>query len=239
VVDPIKEFLQIDVHHPFISRLGILLGLLHSVVGTASGSKPIAVRRELPLKDRREHLCDRLLEQTIHHRRYPQQPHSALRFGYLYPPHGTGLIGSAFERGPDLQPMLLQVRPQVFHRHPVDPRCACVALDSLQRCEQVLAFPYLFPQLYVGFSLVSRWGWLGALISPGKLHFPPLVRSPRILGFLPSSFIPQAAQSTHPFLMFGPSLCDGSGTMASADPCGLNRTSRSGLPLGLAAGLPR
>src|SRR5450756_430125 len=41
---------------------------------------------------------------------------------------------------------------------------------------------------------------------------------------------PQAAQSTRPFLMFGPSLRDGSGTMASADSCSLNDTSRSRLP---------
>ena len=88
-------------------------------------------------------------------------------------------------------------------------------------------------------NTVSRWGRLGALLSHRKLHFPPLSSSPRIPGFLPSSFIPQAPQSTHPFLMFGPSLRDGSGTVASADPCGLNPTSRSGLPLGLAPGLPR
>ena len=144
--------------------------------------------------------------------RYPQQPYPAIRFWYFYSPDWVGLIGSTFERGPDLQPVFFQVRPQVFHLHPVDARCACVALYSLQRCEQVLSFPYLFLLPYVGFSLVSRWGWLGALISHRKLHFPPLLRSPHILGFLPSWFIPQAAQSTHPFLMFGPSRRDGPGT---------------------------
>ncbi len=77
----------------------------------------------------------------------------------------------------------------------------------------------------------SRAGDGSALCSVlRKLHFPPLLSSPLIQGFLPSSFIPQAAQSTHPFLMFGPSPRDGSGTMASADSCSLSLVSRPGLP---------
>ena len=126
--------------------------------------------------------------------------------------------------------MFLQVSRQVCHRYPVDPRCASVALYSLQRCVQVLLFPHPLPQLYVGLSFVSHWGRLGSLLSSRKLHFLLLLSSSLIQGRLPSVFIPQTAQSTRPFLMFDPSLRDGSGTLASADPCCLSLVSQPGLP---------
>ena len=103
-------------------------------------------------------------------------------------------------------------------------------LDPLQCGEQVLSFPNLLPQLCVGLSFVSCRGRLGPLVSPRKLHFPPLSSSTLIQGILPSLLIPRTAQSTHPFLMFSPSHLDGDGTMASADSCRLSLTSQPGLP---------
>ena len=44
VVDPVEELLQVNIHHPCVAGLHILLSLLHGLMGTAPGPKPVAGR---------------------------------------------------------------------------------------------------------------------------------------------------------------------------------------------------
>ena len=43
VVHPVKELFQVDVHHPFVACLHVLLGLLYGLLRTPPRSKPITV----------------------------------------------------------------------------------------------------------------------------------------------------------------------------------------------------
>ncbi len=54
---------------------------------TSATAKAITVSQELHLKDGREDLNDRLLKCPVNYRRDTEFAHTAIRFGYLYPPH--------------------------------------------------------------------------------------------------------------------------------------------------------
>ena len=137
---------------------------LHGFVRTSSGSKPVAVGRKHRLKHRRQHLRYRLLD--VAGLALSVSPTaSPLRPASVSLPASRGLADtSRFREPPALPTSALSGSPQVFHRHPVYPRCSPVALYSLQRSPQVLSFKHCFPHCHVGFSLVSCRGRLGPLL---------------------------------------------------------------------------
>jgi hypothetical protein len=72
VVDPVEEFLQVHVHHHTIARLHVLLRLQHRAVRASPRPEAVAVLAERRVDQRLQHLQQRLLDQPVHHRRYPQ-----------------------------------------------------------------------------------------------------------------------------------------------------------------------
>lgn len=66
-MNPVKEFLQVNVHNVSISLLDILLRLPDGIMGPALGSKSIAVGRKVRAKDGCKHLENGLLDETVYH----------------------------------------------------------------------------------------------------------------------------------------------------------------------------
>ena len=84
-----------------------------------------------------QHLCDRLLHQTIHHRRNAQLPLTAIRFRDLHPAYRLRLI-AAIEQAPDqLRALRTAPRLQRINGHPVHAWSPAIRHDPLIRQIQI------------------------------------------------------------------------------------------------------
>ena len=84
VVYPVKELLQIGIHHPAPALFDVIPGLLHRKCGTASRSKAVAVSRERLFKQRTQDLMQGLLDESILYAGNSQHTLTTSGFGYLY-----------------------------------------------------------------------------------------------------------------------------------------------------------
>ena len=105
------------------------------------------IHERLPLlNDEKEE--QRLLNQSIYHRRDAQHSHPlATRLWYLYLQHRLRLILACQQFLFDSRPVLAQVWAQLRHGHLIDSRCAAVPLHPLERRPHVLSFDHCFHQL--------------------------------------------------------------------------------------------
>jgi site-specific DNA recombinase len=94
VIDPIEELLQIDVYHPALSFADIALRLANRLVCSPARSEAEAPLREGGLKERLQHLVQRLLYQPIHQSRNAQCPHAARRLRDVHSPHRSSYIST-------------------------------------------------------------------------------------------------------------------------------------------------
>jgi site-specific DNA recombinase len=109
VVDSIKELFQVEVYHPAIACSDIPLRLGHRLMRRAFRTKSVAVFGERRVPSALQHLHDRLLDQSIQHRRNAQLAHPSVRLLDLYSPHRLRLVGPAQQLFPYAWPVLLQV----------------------------------------------------------------------------------------------------------------------------------
>ena len=181
------------------------------------GAKAVARIREAGLEDRLQHLMQRLLDQSIHHRRYPQRPHPALASGSP-PSHRLRQVTARQQLRFDCRPVLLQL---VFELAP--PRCHRLPLRPCSRPPAgtpatVAAFDHCFHQLvapplsFAHMSPRETSAPVAALTASGR-HLP--YRS-RVASASASSVRIEILPSYLRSLMFGPSV-RGAPTMASAD----------------------
>src|SRR5678816_745330 len=115
----------------------------------ASGSEPIAVLAKMRFPDRAQHLTERLLDQSIGYRRYPQCPRPALRLRDLHHPYPCGLILPCPQLRFDLFPMHFEVLLGPPHAHPVNARCSIIRLHLQPRCAEVLLRQHHFHQFFL------------------------------------------------------------------------------------------
>ena len=87
VVDPVEELLQVHVHHDPPARLHVRLRREHGVVRASARPEAVAVLAEGRIKNRLQHLQQRLLDQPIRHRRDAKLALASLRLRDRYPPH--------------------------------------------------------------------------------------------------------------------------------------------------------
>jgi len=87
MIDSIKKLLQVDINAPAAAFGDILLRLSYCLMSRPPRSKTVAVIGKLRIPLLLQNLRDRLLEESIQHRRNAQLAHSAVRFRYLYPLH--------------------------------------------------------------------------------------------------------------------------------------------------------
>jgi hypothetical protein len=132
MIDVVEELCDVDIHHPVLPFLRILLCGSHGILRTAPRSESVAVLAELRIEDRCQHLQHHLLNQPILYRRDPQHSRAAARFGYFHPPYGTRNIGSRQQLRPNPLPVRLKMTLQFLRRHPVDPRRPLVAFHRRQ-----------------------------------------------------------------------------------------------------------
>jgi hypothetical protein len=92
------------------------------MVSIAARSKAEARLREARLEDRREHLGDGLLDNSIVKARNPQQALAATGFGYFYPTHRLRLISPVLELFFDGWPVRPSIGGELRNGHAVTTR---------------------------------------------------------------------------------------------------------------------
>ena len=85
---------------------------VHRLMRRAAGPEPVTRRAERPVPLRLQHLQDRLLDETVEHRRDAERATAAGRLRYLDPPHRLRLVGAVEQLGADRRPLLLQMSPR-------------------------------------------------------------------------------------------------------------------------------
>ena len=93
MVDPVKEFGDVYVHHPIFARLDVSLCCVNRIVGTFARSKTETPGLKRRVEDGLEHLQKHLLNPSVEHRWYAQESNASVRFGYFHPPHRAGDVG--------------------------------------------------------------------------------------------------------------------------------------------------
>src|SRR5712692_3885813 len=109
MVDPIEEFLQVNIHHPVIPLTEILLGFGHGLMGRASRTKPVTVLRKRWVPARLQHPEDRLLDEAVHHCRYPQLSDAAFWLRDFNPPDRLRVVLAGEQLFSDLRPVRFEI----------------------------------------------------------------------------------------------------------------------------------
>jgi site-specific DNA recombinase len=136
-LNPVKEPVQIDVGDPLPAVFDIGPRCPHRLVGGPAGTEPEGRPGELRVEDRREHLRDGLLNQTVQAGGHPQQPLAAPGLGDHHPADRRGLVAARVQGLPDLHPVLVQPRAKLIRGHAIHTRRTPVGLHTPQRPAQI------------------------------------------------------------------------------------------------------
>lgn len=92
MINPVEEFLQINIYYDLPTRGHITLGGKNRVLRTASGTEAVAVFTEGGIEQRLQDLQQRLLDQSVGNRRDTQLAFTAVGFGNHHSPYRTGPV---------------------------------------------------------------------------------------------------------------------------------------------------
>ncbi len=179
MIDPIKEFLKIEVNHPAMARSDILLRFGYRLMRRAFRPEPVTVFGEDGVPSALQNLHHCLLDQAIQHRRDTKLSHPAVRLRDFHPSHRLWLVGPAQQLFPYRGPVLLQVARELSDFHAIDSRTSFVRLHSLVGLPAVFPLADFFHQL-----LVTSWTFGFAF---RRARFGPFPRSLRSFTPIPLS----------------------------------------------------
>jgi len=139
VVDPVKELLQINVHHHATPGLHIRLSRLNGLMRTAARTEPVAVLAKCWIKQRLQHLYQGLLYQPIRHRRDAKLTLAPIRLRDHYPPHRLRPVRPTQQLFAQNRPLPHQPLRRLVDPKTVDSGCALVGANPLHRLLHVLS----------------------------------------------------------------------------------------------------
>jgi hypothetical protein len=141
LVDPVEEFLQVEIDHAGVPFGDIGLGSGDRLMGGSTGPKAVARVRERRVPAWLQHLQHRLLDEAVEHRRDAEGAHAVApaSLGDLDPQHRLRSVDATEQLGPDRGPVVPQVGREFVDGHPVDAGRASVAPDLRQGLAQVVA----------------------------------------------------------------------------------------------------
>ena len=94
-----------------------------------------------------ENLMYRLLDQSVHRRRYAQLTHATVRFRYLHSSHRLRFVSAIQQLFFDVQPVLTQIVVQIIHAHAVYSGRSVVRLDPFVSQLQIRPFNHSFEKM--------------------------------------------------------------------------------------------
>ena len=171
MIDTVEEFLQVPVHHNPAAFGDVLPGRLDRLMGVPPRPEAVARLGEFRLKDRREHLMQRVLNPSIRKRWNAKCAYPALRLQSIDPAHRLGHVAPSQQFGLDRRPVLLEVVFELGDADAIDSGSAFVLDYPLIRKHQVAAFAHGLHQ--PAFPLQLRFRpRAGRLVSLGAAQSP-------------------------------------------------------------------
>ena len=146
VIHPVEELLQVKIDDPSLAFRNVAPRRLHGLVRVASGTKAVARHGKLRIEQRLQYLIERLLNQTVQHRRDAQSANPALRLRYLHLAHRLRLIYARQQVLSYPRPVPLKPGLELGDRQSIDSRRSFVLHHALIGTEQVVAFHHGFHQ---------------------------------------------------------------------------------------------
>ena len=155
VVDPVKELLQVDIHHDAAAFLHVGLCATHRVVRPPSGPEAVARIREGRVEQRLQDLQQGLLDEPVEHGWDAELALAPARLRDRHPSHRLRLVAPREEFLAKPRPVHAQMIGQRFDCHPVDAGTARILSNTLQCGQKVPAFARLLHQVAGSWALVS------------------------------------------------------------------------------------
>jgi site-specific DNA recombinase len=143
VVDPVEEFLQIDVDHIAVTFGNIALRLGHCLVGGAPRSEAVTGLGKCRVPAPLENLQQSLLDQPVDDARHAELSDPAIRLGYFNPLDRLRLVGSPEQSRPNAWPILTQVILGIVDGHAIHARTALVPSNAFPRFFKILSVAHL------------------------------------------------------------------------------------------------
>jgi hypothetical protein len=161
VIDSVEKFLQIKINDLRAAFGDILLRLRHCLMSRPTWPKTVAVFGERPVPPPLQNLQNRLLDQSIQHRRNAQFTNtSSVRLRDFHPPYRLRIVGSGQQLFPDGWTMLFQVVRELSDGHAIGACTTFIGLHSMQCFHQVFSLTYFLHQ-----SIRAGWAF-------GHIHRP-------------------------------------------------------------------
>ena len=148
MVHGVEILLNIQINDPLISRVQVFQRLRYGPVTVSARSESIAVLTEISLVAQRQYLRCCLLYHSVYDGGDAQRPLFPVGLWDVDPSHRLRLVLLCPDLCLDLVSMLCKVPVKFFHRHLVDPGCAFVSLDGLDRRFEVLVLEYPLNQFH-------------------------------------------------------------------------------------------
>ncbi|MNP19355.1 hypothetical protein D3C76_1118770 [compost metagenome] len=139
MIDPVKELLQIHIHHDSATRGYITLRRENRAVSITPRTKTVAVFTEGGIELRLQDLQQCLLDQTVGDRRDTQLAFAAIGFGDYHSTYRTGPVSPRQQVLANPSPLSQQMFSSLINVQTVDTRRTFVGFDSLPRTLQVHA----------------------------------------------------------------------------------------------------
>jgi hypothetical protein len=152
VMHAVKELFQIQVHHPVVAFLQVLLSPDNRLRRRTLRAKPVTVVRKGLVPLRLQDLEQGLLEKAVQDRGDASFPHATSRFRDLHPLHRARSIPPYEEARPYLWPVLPSVARPGLDGHPIEARPAPIGFDAGQRRQEMVPLDHALHQ-----SLVANW----------------------------------------------------------------------------------
>ena len=109
MIDPIKDGLQVHIHHPAVSCPDVRLHFAHGLMRRTPKTKSVAVAVKVRFPLRRYDLRNGLLDEAVQDRRYAQRTGFAVPFRDFHTQHRLRAITASFQLRTDFQPVVPEV----------------------------------------------------------------------------------------------------------------------------------
>jgi hypothetical protein len=147
VINPIKEFLQINIDYYPVAFLRITLCLKHRIVRTPARAEAITAFRERRINQWLKNLQYGLLDQPVLDRRNTQFPHAASWLWNFNVAYSLRPIRSRHDFLTNLRPADLEVFRGLLNRQSIDACTTFIGFDAFPRRHHILTRENLLKQV--------------------------------------------------------------------------------------------
>ncbi|CCK80891.1 uncharacterized protein TOL2_C27315 [Desulfobacula toluolica Tol2] len=155
MINSIKKFRQVNIHHIFFSTFNYLLCRFNRLLRTVAGTKTIAVIRKCGINYRFQKVLHRGMHNPVPNTGNPQQANTGITwFWYFHPFHRAWFITPAFKVLTQLGQLFIYSAFKFCNGYTINTWCPAVPFHCLETGQQVS----LITQFLEETSFIGRTG---------------------------------------------------------------------------------